>query len=412
MVSCGRRIVLVLCLLAAARGAADAGQAAVKAEPGSELTVFLVTIGPGSATWELYGHNDFLIQDDRLGTDRLYSYGLFSWRQERFLWRFVKGRMLYRVGVFEAEPRMADYIAANRSVWIQELNLSPGQRAELQAFLEWNVRPENADYPYNYYYDNCSTRVRDALDRVLGGQLQQQTELRKGATYRFHTLRFAGNDVWLQTGLRLGLGQPVDRPISAWEEMFLPTRLRDHIRRVRVITDDGSVQLLVRSERTLYSSDRTPVPDNPPLWLLGYLAAGAALAGLILYLAVRSRSGPRGRRIFLIVASVFSAIIGVVGTLLAFLWGFTDHFTSFRNENLIAFNPLFLILAVLLFSLALGLKRAEGPAVKLAVVLAAASLLGFAAQLLPGWVQANGELYALALPPTLAVALGLVRGSR
>lgn len=412
MVLGGRWIGLVLCLCTAAPALAEAGQAAAEAQPGSELTLFLVTIGPGSATWELYGHNDILIHDNRSQTDRLYSYGLFSWRQEKFLWRFVQGRMLYRVGVFEAEPRMADYVEANRSVWVQELNLSPSQRAELQAFLEWNVRPENADYPYNYYYDNCSTRVRDALDRVLGGQIEQQTELRKGATYRFHTLRFAGSDFWLQTGLRLGLGQPVDRPISAWEEMFLPTRLRDHIRRVRVVTPDGSVEPLVRSERTLYSSDRSPVPDNPPSWLLGYLAGGLALAGLILFFAGRSRSGPRGRRVFLIVASLYSALIGVVGALLAFLWGFTDHFTSFRNENLIAFNPVFLVLAVLLISLALGLKRAEGPAVKLAVALAVVLLVGFVAQLLPGWIQANGELYALALPPTLALAVGLVRGSR
>ncbi len=353
-----------------------------------------------------------MIHDDRLGTDRLYSYGLFSWRQEKFLWRFIKGRMLYRVGLFEAEPRLADYVTSNRSVWIQELNLSPRQRAELRAFLDWNVQPENADYPYNYYYDNCSTRVRDALDRVLNGQIEQQTELRRGATYRFHTLRFAGNGVWLQTGLRLGLGRPVDLPISAWEEMFLPTRLRDHIKRVRVVTSDGSVQPLVRSERTLYLSDRRPVPDSPPSWLLAYLAAGAALAGLFLFLATRSRSGRRARSIFLILSIIYSAVMGIVGILLAFLWGFTDHFTSARNENLIAYNPVFLILAVLLVLAVLGWKRAEGAAVKLAVVLAVVSLLGFAAQLLPGWVQVNGELYALALPPTLALAIGLIRLAR
>ncbi len=412
MVSTAKKLALVFSLLALVAKPACGGQVTAVQEPGSNLTVFLVTIGPGSATWELYGHNDILIHDDQSRTDRLYSYGLFSWRQEKFLWRFIKGRMLYRVGVFEAEPRIADYVASNRSVWIQELNLSPKQRSDLRDFLEWNVRPENADYPYNYYYDNCSTRVRDALDRALEGQVEQQTERRRGETYRFHTLRFAGQSIWLQTGLRLGLGRPVDRPISAWEEMFIPTRLRDHIKRVRVVTPDGSVQPLVRSERTLYSSDRPPVPEGPPSWLLGYLAIGAALAGLLLFLAPRSGSRPRRRATFWILSIIYSGVMGIAGVLLAFLWGFTDHFTSYRNENLIAYNPAFLILAVLLVLLVLGLKRAEGPAVKLAVVLAVASLVGFVAQLLPGWVQANGELYALTLPPTLALAIGLLRRNR
>ncbi len=407
-----RLLVLLASGLLTAPRPATAAQVEPAPAPGAELSVFLVTMGQGTAIWERFGHNAIWIHDERLGSDRLYTYGLFSWEQEHFLLRFIQGRMVYRAGSFNVEPRLAQYVAANRSVWLQELELSARQRVDLRQFLEWNVQPENAAYPYNYYWDNCSTRVRDALDRVLEGQIRQQTELRKGATYRFHTLRFAGGGLLLHTGLLLGLGRPVDQPKSAWDEMFLPTYLRDHIKRVRVVGPDGAVRPLVRSERTLFLSDRPPVPAVPPSWLIVYLAVGALLAGLLIFIAGQARRRPAARKVFTALATLYGAAVGLVGFLLVFLWAFTDHTTSYWNENVILFNPAFALLAVMVALRGLGLGQLEKPVVWLAAALAVTSLLGFALQLLPGWDQVNGELFALALAPNLALAMALARAPR
>src|SRR4029453_11507821 len=113
------------------------------------------------------------------------------------------------------------------SVCVKRLNLPPPARLQLREFLRWNEQPENRFYHYDYYRDNCSTRVRDALDRALGGRIHEYATTRPtDKTYRFHTRRLTANDPLVYTGLLIGLGQPVDRPISAWEEMFLPLALR------------------------------------------------------------------------------------------------------------------------------------------------------------------------------------------
>ena len=132
-----------------------------------------MTMGPGKAVWERFGHNAIWIHDPERGTDQAYNYGLFDLRQEKFLVRFLQGRMWYWMQGFPAQAYVELYRRANRSVWIQELEMPANAKRELQEFLEWNERPENRFYHYDYYRDNCSTRVRDALDRALGGRIQR-----------------------------------------------------------------------------------------------------------------------------------------------------------------------------------------------------------------------------------------------
>ena len=145
------------------------------APPETGLTVYLMTMGPGKYVWERFGHNAIWIHDPIHGTDQTYNYGLFDFHQQNFLLRFVQGRMWYWMRGYPAQSYVESYRRANRSVWVQELEIPPGARRELQQFLEWNELPENRFYHYDYYRDNCSTRVRDALDRALGGAIRAAT---------------------------------------------------------------------------------------------------------------------------------------------------------------------------------------------------------------------------------------------
>ena len=102
---------------------------------------------------------------------------MFSFEEPGFLRRFVRGEMDYWMEGFDSERLLRAYAAADRSIWVQELDLTPEQMGALYEFEEWNERPENRFYRYDYYRDNCSTRVRDAIDRVLGGRLRESAEL-------------------------------------------------------------------------------------------------------------------------------------------------------------------------------------------------------------------------------------------
>jgi Domain of unknown function (DUF4105) len=375
--------------------------------PGSHLTVYLMTMGPGRRVWERFGHNAIWIHDPDSGTDQAYNYGLFDFRQQNFLLRFIRGQMWYWMEGFPAERYIQTYVRDNRSVWIQELNLPASARLELDQFLRWNERPENRFYHYDYYLDNCSTRVRDAIDRVIGGRIKAATErLPTGTTYRFHTLRLTANDLLVYTGLLLALGQGTDRPISAWEEMFLPMEVREHIRRVTLPGPDGVAVPLVKSERTLFESTAASPPDTPPNWWPGYLLVGLMIGGAALGFSRGVGRVPGSGWALGALVSVWALLGGLGGVVLAGMWGFTDHVMAYRNENLFQANPVSLLLVPVL-PMARWRAGWIRPAAVVAGALAALSVLGLVLKLVPGFHQLNGEVIALALPAHAGIALAL-----
>jgi hypothetical protein len=364
-----------------------------------------MTMGPGKRVWERFGHNAIWVHDPVNGTDKAYNYGLFDLRQENFILRFLQGRMWYWMQGFPAQSYVELYRRANRSVWVQELEMPPRAKRELQEFLEWNERPENRFYHYDYYRDNCSTRVRDALDRAFGGRIRKTLGgVLTGNTYRFHTQRLTSNDPLIYTGLLLALGQPADRPISAWEETFLPLALREHLRKVTVVTEAGE-KPAVRSERTLFESTAPAPPESPPGWVPAYLALGAAIGAAAYGLARAASMGRLSRGWFRLVAGGWTMLVGIAGLVLSGLWGLTDHTAAYYNENLLQANVL--ALALLWFTRGLPAPRPMRPALLLAVVVAGLGLLGLFLKLLPAFYQVNGEIIALVLPAHLGVAGGI-----
>ena len=365
-----------------------------------------MTMGPGKRVWERFGHNAIWIHDPVRGTDKAYNYGLFDLRQDNFVVRFIQGRMWYWMQGFPAQSYVELYRRANRSVWIQELEMPAASRRELQEFLEWNERPENRFYHYDYYRDNCSTRIRDALDRALGGRIQQSTSiLSTGHTYRFHTRRLTVNDPVVYTGLLLALGQPVDRAISAWEEMFLPLALREHVRKITVV-EGGVEKPLVKAEQTLYESTDPQPPDRPPFLLPYYLLVGLIIGAAAVALGSAGRTRPAARRAFAVGLGLWGLLVGAAGLVAAGLWAFTDHAAAYRNENVLQVS--LLALGFVWWGLRAGgnlvATRRSG---KLAELLLGLSALGLLLKLLPQFVQVNGEIVALALPIHAGVAAGI-----
>lgn len=399
----------MLLLLGDSAPVAAQRQDATSETPGSELTAYLVTIGPGRAVWERFGHNAIGVRDTKRGTDRVYNYGLFSFEQEGFLVRFLRGHMLYWTAGFDATPHLRSYMAADRSVWIQVLNLTPTQKLELARFLEWNALPENRFYRYDYYRDNCSTRIRDALDRVLGGALRDQTaRVQTSTTYREYTRRALAIDPLLYAGIMLGLGSPTDRPITRWEEMFLPEKVQEYVRGVTVPGPDGAARPLVVSEDTLFIGGSEPLQPTPPNRLPIFLALGSVLGVLAAALARSSRTSLWAQRTFMAFAAVWAFVVGILGLVIAALWGLTEHVTSYGNENLFAVNPLWLLLAVAVAASLWSGPRTRQVTIALAVVCGGLSVAGFVLQILPGLDQVNGAVYAMFLPPNVATAGGMV----
>lgn len=374
----------------------------------TSLRIVLLTMGPGDEVWEKFGHNAIWVHDPAGGTEKAYNYGMFDFRQENFILNFARGRMNYWMEGFDAYLTLDHYRQLNRSVWAQELNLTPAQAQQVKRLLEWNERPENRFYRYDYYRDNCSTRVRDILDLVLHGALKRATATRpSGTTYRWHTRRLVGQGaatVPIFTAIDFGLGPAADRPISRWDEMFLPMKLRDEVAALKVTDASGRAVPLVSRQQTIFSATRPPEPTAPPHWMLGYLLAGVLTAAAIGGLTLAARKSAAGRFGLALVTSLWLLFAGTGGLILLGLWTVTDHAIAYRNENLLQLSPLALPLVLLVPALAYGARWARRWASRLAITVAALSLLGFLLQALPWFSQGNGYAIALALPINLAIA--------
>jgi len=213
--------------------AQDDASAAVAVEPALEVT--LITVEPGALYWQRFGHNAILLERPGARNGVSYNFGYFDFGQPDFLMRFLRGRMLYQAVALDGNRDIAGYLEDGRRVWLQRLRLSPEGTRVLAAHLEDHVRPEHRDYRYDYYTINCSTKVRDALDLALDGALERATSHRsRGWSWRRYTRALARDVWWMYFGTDLLLGQPVDRPLSLWEEAFIPAELMRHVAELRL----------------------------------------------------------------------------------------------------------------------------------------------------------------------------------
>jgi hypothetical protein len=392
-------LLIALLLLGVARAHADVANA-----PGANLQVSLITYGPGETYWERFGHDAVELRDVVSGESIDFNYGVFDFSEKNFFLNFARGHMHYLMDAEYSAPEQAEYMQEGRSVTRQRLALTAQQAAALRDFLFWNLRPENAGYNYDYYADNCTTRVRDALDRALDGVLKARlSQLPGGMTYRQQTDRLMSAQSWLMLLLDLGLGPYADQPLNAWQESFLPMVLQANLRNVSVADGHGGRQHLVQSEQLL-SPNRLDVPPaqapdlRMPLGLAGLLVA-------ILLLAVVRYWRPG----FVLLGSLYLLAAGLVGLLLLVLWTLTAHRSAWANANLLLFNPLAFMLLPTLWRGRRGIpttRLADGTLLLQLLALLAAIAL----HLLPGVVQQNQPWILFALPVWLALAWSLRRG--
>lgn len=380
-------------------------------EPGSELEVTLMTFGLGEEVFERFGHNALWIHDGARGIDVAYNWGLFSFRQPHFLQRFLTGDTRYWMGGEDANVMIQQYRALGRPITLQRLNMTPAQKLALRDFLLWNEQEENRYYRYDYFRDNCSTRLRDALDRALGGALHAATDtIRTALTYRRESVRLTDGARPIQTGINIALGRPADVPLTSWESFFIPMRMRDAIRDATLpIGPGGAPVRLVAEERQIAPLPGTTiVPElaTAPRLFWRLLLVGvvlAAMMGVIRIMAMSRRGAAWG---FAFVAMVWSLLCGTIGVILVLAWSATRHVFWAYNENLLQTSPLSLALVVLV-PLALLRGRAERATRVVAAIVLFLSMFGALLSLIPGG-QENRAIVAMILPVHLVLAWALV----
>jgi hypothetical protein len=357
--------------------------------------VSLLTMGPGNALFTMFGHDALLVEREGLPS-LVYNFGMYT-PESITPPRVLSGHLRYFLNVEHYSATLAQYRREQRSVILQRLSLEPPAAERLAAALSENSKPENAAYRYDYAYDNCTTRVRDALDRALDGGLRRSLRASVATTYRDHALRLGASHLGVYLAFDLGLGAPADRPLSGWDDAYLPDRLAEAVRRVKL----PSGQPLVASEEELLAGT-WPVRAAAPSRLPWFFACGAVGGGLCFALGWRRR---RPEEIALgVVATLFGLVTGAVGLWLLLLLGTQVHPATHGNVNVLLAPPWALALVVAGIGTALGRIRGVRLLVRTALLGVAGSLVAVVLSLVVG--QESQRVVALLLPFWLGLFFG------
>lgn len=328
--------------------------------------VYLITCAPGNATYSVYGHTALRIRVRGTNVDRVYNWGIFDFSTPNFAFRFAKGRLDYMLGAYGYDDFVNEYIAEGRAVWSQTLNLTAAEKEKLFELINENLKPENVKYRYDFFFDNCATRIRDILAASATDTIIFPAK-EESLTFRQLIDPHQKVSPWLDFGADMLLGLQADRKATVADEMFLPVFLKENLT-ASVIVHDNNHEPVVGEPVTVV--DLPPVPSLAPSWIPQLVFWLALLFVILVTFAVKV---PWLKRITDIILYFLYSVLALV---LVFTNIFSEH-------DALHFNLLFLGINILIPVL-FGFILADKKAVRLSRIALYVSALWIPASLIAG----------------------------
>ena len=222
----------------------------------------MLTILPGKEIYTMYGHSALRVVIPERNFDNVFNWGVFDFSTPNFGLKFAKGRLDYMLAVYPYDRFMQEYFREQRTVYSQRVNLLPAEKEKLLALALENMKPENVAYRYDFFYDNCATRVRDILENSVEGSLTlSENKRRENPSFRELIDNYQKPYRWLDLGIDLLLGMPADKRAGASEQMFLPDFLMSNLSDAVIVRADGEHDLL-DDPVVVFDFDTTPITSN------------------------------------------------------------------------------------------------------------------------------------------------------
>ena len=296
-------------------------------------TASVVTCGPGNEFYLAFGHSAIRISDPTRGIDHVYNYGTFDFDTPHFYLKFAQGQLNYCLSRTTFDRFLATYDYERRAVWEQKLDLDPQEVNNLYVMLEWNYLPENRYYRYDFFRDNCATRVRDMVESAAGHLNIMYTPC-NGHSYRRMVHESAGPcQQWWSLGVDMLLGARCDLPRDVREAMFHPMAMMQTFADSRFGYSDRSREMARQTTQHL-ADHRPPLHRSfPPLVAFALLLVAVALL-------TWKRLWPRWADRILFIAA------GIAGLFLCYMWFGTSHWCTKWNLNILWTSPLLLLIAI------------------------------------------------------------------
>ncbi|GAA0747950.1 DUF4105 domain-containing protein [Gaetbulibacter jejuensis] len=292
--------------------------------PNAEISV--LTIGPGASLNDAFGHSGFRIKDRTQGLDVVYGYGQYDFDAPNFYLKFAQGKLNYLISKHNFEDFYRAYVYYNRTVKEQVLNITTEEQQALFNYLQNNYKPENRAYLYDFFYDNCATRIRDVANTALNQNITYNTpEDYQEQTFRTLIQNNLNKNSWGSLGIDIALGSVIDKTATPNEQLFLP----ENIYRFFSTATLQNGQPLVKQSQVLYTKKEQLESSSfllSPLFILSILA--------LLIILITYKDYKKKKRTKLLDGIIFS-VTGCIGIVLLLLWFATDHSATANNYNLL-----------------------------------------------------------------------------
>ena len=301
----------------------------------SEISV--LTIGSGHLLNDSFGHNAIRVKDSLYNFDLVFDYGRYDFESKGFYLNFARGKLDYMVGRSAFEDFLSFYKYQNRQVNEQQLNLSTKQKTAFYNFLTENMKPEKRYYPYDFFYNNCATKITDAIESILADQIKYSPPIAfKKETFRNLIRSDLNINSWGSLAIDIALGSKIDQKATIKEHVFLPKNL--YLLLENSIAASTNLKIVKKSKLLNSSTATTKTSEG----LFSPLAILSLIALLILFITFNDYK-KNNRSTWLDV--ILFAFTGFIGLVLLLLWFATDHEATAYNYNLLwafAINLLFI----------------------------------------------------------------------
>ena len=303
-------------------------------KPGAE--VYLITCGPGSEIYSMYGHSALRIVIPEEESDLVYNWGVFDFNTPNFAWKFAKGKLSYMLGVYPYDRFLRDYFSEERWVISQKFNLDSAEIEKLFQLLEENLKPENVKYRYNFYYDDCSSRIRDIIEKAVGDDLLYPPDEKKELqTFRSLTGEYEKRYPWIKLGIDVLIGSPGDKKATFRDRMFLPADLKNGLSELIIRREGKMIPLLTDSE-TVLDFDQ-PVAKNK------IITSPLFVISILLIIVIMLTGFLKGRRANNIIDIFLFTVFSFLALMLIFANFITAHHELKWNLNILWLNPFIII---------------------------------------------------------------------
>ena len=308
-------------------------------------TVSLMTVSPwNGAIYALYGHTVIKVEDKSTGVDACFNYGYFDTSQPNFMFHFIRGETDYVLGATSYQAFLSEHGMRGLQAVEQELNLTLEQKQQLWEDLYINALPENKQYRYNFLFDNCATRPRDMVEKVLGSPIIY-TATNTNQTFRDLIHECVHEFSWMEFGIDLVIGMDADKNITDREKMFLPHYLMNAIEGANIHNNDSNDTPLLISTTEVLKAD-SEIVERSEYSILKPLPIAFAVLLITLFISFLQLRFNH-HKTALIYDTILFFVAGIVGLVVTFLVFFSEHPVVSPNWNLAWLHVFHLIFAFL-----------------------------------------------------------------